>query len=267
MTQPGHHSPRAQSNDQQQTQQPDPATLPQHGSHIQLQRGHIVHPHTVAIGTLHLQGMQSGRQLAERDTGHRANVVPFLLAIHAVGILHQIVVAIVQGSKTDGQVALVLINGQRLLVQYGVCGLLALKQHIGKGDVRAEKALLHLLRIKHKQSAGCSNPQLSLTVDGRQSFCQLNMIGQMVRVEAFHASRSRTIPAYFRLIDYPHVALPVFSHRHHITHATVQHGQQPEWQTVLQQLFRRQLLDTPAQRSNINPSVTRHQRLHHIAGT
>ena len=77
-----------------------------------------------------------------------ADVVPALaVLLDAVGILHQVVVRIVECGEADGEVTLLaVVDGQHLSVQDGVCLLVALKL-IGRiDDMRSEAALPHLLR-------------------------------------------------------------------------------------------------------------------------
>ena len=94
----------------------------------------IVHPNAVGIGTFNNELVHAGRELAEGDARNVSYVGPFT-AVHAVGILHQIVVFVVQCGEVDSKLALTLVgNVQLSAVQQWQLLLFTLIEYTGEDD-------------------------------------------------------------------------------------------------------------------------------------
>ena len=210
--------------------------------------------------------MASRRQLAEGHGRVVAYVVPRRRSVvRLVGILQQTVVRIVEGSKADGQVALVGLHGQHAAAEQRVSRPLALIAHAGKHDGRAETACTDVGSTERQHAAQRPHPQAATAVGSGQRVGRLHSVGHAVTAKLHQLLPAWLVALDATLADNPHVALLVLGHGQRVDGRRVQRLNRQQGQFVVQQRAVGYPLYAAAYRGHVDGAVPADQRLHHVA--
>ncbi len=204
--------------EQQQSQidKPGPRCLPEGGEDSDGEGAHIVHPHTVAVGGLHLQAIVAGRQVEVVGHASVVVVVPLILqSFETIGVLDVLRMGIVEGGKAYAEVP--LGGAQRELLQFVGIGRESLAVHpqFGKHHGRHIVALHHLPGVDTHHAGVRGEHQMVVSIQGRQRLGEVHPLVEKVEIEVAEGSRLGGELCEGFLRHNPQSALRVFYHTQH----------------------------------------------------